>query len=347
MQVSRLARTFGLMALFLCGCAEHVHSDDIHSSVIASGACEESIEQTFGPHAGLASAECGEEHIHIHSVTGLADPEPEDPRERMMVGISQWILRVPAPYEYRWRIPLNPQWRDKITEASPKGPIAVAVNGVPIFHYEARPDVATHLEHYDPNSDTVVQGELDHCGGHAGQGDDYHYHYAPICLLDKHDLTQPIAYGLDGAPVYFGTGGTDFYGNGKYNSIDRLPETPLDDCNAISDGDGGYIHFTTKEPPYVIGCHHGYVDSSLRIEPRPMRPQGERGAYGGRVGEPSSTEITDFFLGEDGWYQLKHRALSGTGTSAVLFKRTSDTCYDFEFRENHLEEGVKETYCRR
>ena len=311
-----------------------------------SGSCAQTIANSFAPYSELVTAECGETYLHLHSPTGLPDPNPADPDERMMVGITRWILRVPAPYDYQWRIPLTPEWQYSITEASPKGPIAVAANGVPIFHYEARPDVATHIEHYDPGSDTVVQGELDHCGGHAGQGDDYHYHYAPICLLDRHDLTTPIAFGLDGAPVYFGTGGTNYYGNGKYNDVNHSPATPLDDCNSISDGNGGHKHYTTKEPPYLIGCHHGKVDPSLRIEPRPMREQGATGPYGGRVGEASNTEVTNLILDSDGWYQLEHRAFTGSGTSGVRFRRTTEDCYDFDFREDISQPGVTESHCR-
>ena len=65
----------------------------------------------------------------------------------------------------------------------------MAVNGVPIFYLEPRPDVSTDPANYSPNFDTVLTGELDQCGGHASQGDDYHYHYAPIFLLSTHNLT--------------------------------------------------------------------------------------------------------------------------------------------------------------
>ena len=336
-----------MLALPLACTTSSDETEEVTSPEVGSSEeCDESVVKGFAPHADLATLECTENYLHIHSPTGLADPTPATQEERMMVGITAWILRVPAPYEYEWSIPRTPQWLDTITEASPRGPIAVAVNGVPIFHYEARPDVATHIEHYDAGSDTVVQGELDHCGGHSGQGDDYHYHYAPVCLLQNHDFTAPIAFGLDGAPIYFGTGGTDYYGNGLYNDLNHLPETELDDCNAIPDGDGGYRHYTTKTPPYLVGCHHGYVDSSLQIEPRPMRSQGETAPYGGQVGEPTTTLVTDLSLGDDGWYQLEHQNFSGEGTSGVRFKAGDGTCYDFEFREDISTTGEFFTHCR-
>ena len=52
-----------------------------------------------------------------------------------MVDITAWIQRVPLPYEFKWKIPLEAMWVHPYEEASPRGPIAFAVNGVPIFHY--------------------------------------------------------------------------------------------------------------------------------------------------------------------------------------------------------------------
>lgn len=302
----------------------------------------------FAPYADLVEVSCGPEYLHVHSETGLPWLEPAEQFQRAMVGITRWILRVPVPSDYPWRIPLEPVWTGSIVEASPRGPIAMAVNGVPIFHYEARPDVSTHPDRYDPRSDTVVLGELDHCGGHAGQGEDYHYHYAPVCLLDAHDLSQPIGYGLDGAPIYFGTGGTDYYGDGRYNEIDNLPDEELDLCNALRLPGGGYAHFTTAEPPYVIGCHHGVVAPELQIEPRPMRDQGTPGPYGGTVGEGFATLITGFSQDPDGWFQLEHTAFGGMGTSAIRYRRADagEDCWDFEFRESVDTPGTMETYCR-
>ncbi|NKB65624.1 MAG: YHYH protein [Candidatus Latescibacteria bacterium] len=313
--------------------------------IFADAYSRDNLLQAFAPYADLVSATCDEDELFITSPTGLPAPVPAALWQRPMVGIEQWILRVPIPFQYTWRIPLEPQWSDQIVEASPRGPIAVAANGVPIFHYEARPDVSTHPEHYDPGSDTVVQGELDHCGGHAGQGDDYHYHYVPVCLLDDHDLDQPLAWGLDGAPIYFGTGGDQFYGQGQYNHLNRLPDEPLDLCNAVQQGDG-YIHYTTAEPPYIVGCHHGVVDPSRQIEPRPMRPQGADAPYGGQVGEATTTLVTDWFVDEEGWYVLQHQAFTGQGTSAVHYRQTDGDCWEFDFRAEAQVPGTLQTHCR-
>ncbi len=293
-----------------------------------------------------ANAHCDGDWL-LFDGSGLPEADPSQEELRTMVGITAWILRVPIPYEYEWRIPTTPVWLDDFVEASPRGPIAVAVDGVPIFHYEARPDVSTHPEHYDPGSDTVVQGELDHCGGHSGQGDDYHYHYAPVCLADDHDLSTPIAFGLDGAPIYYGTAGTDYYGFGYFNDINLLPEEPLDECNALQLDDGSWVHYTTIERPYFVGCHHGLVDPTLQIEPRSMRRQGTAAPYGGLVGEPTQTLVTDWYVDDEGWMHLVHTSFDGQGTSAVLYRQAAgDDCWEFDFREDADIPGVVETHCR-
>jgi len=310
--------------------------------------CAPDLAAAFGAFGDRVTVRCVGDVLQIDSPDGFPRLDPPHQDERMMVGITSWILRIPVPALYEWRLPLSPRWLDAPEQASPRGPIAVAINGVPIFHYEARPDGSTLLADYDAGSDTVVRGELDHCGGHAGQGDDYHYHYAPICLLDRADLTKPIAFGLDGAPIYFGTGGTDYFGNGRYTDINRLPNTPLDDCNAIRNADGSYTHYTTSTPPYLIGCHHGYADPALRIEPRPMRRQREDSPYGGQVGEPISTLVTDFEQDGDGYFTLTHEAFQGDGYSAIRVRAQDDQpgCYEFEFREDAEQAGVFQTHCR-
>jgi len=310
--------------------------------------CAIAIE-AFSAYSEFVTVSCDEDYTYVHTLTGLPEESPENPLNKMMVGITNWILRMPVPFTYDWKIPTNPTWLSEIyQEATAKGPMAFAVNGVPIFHLERRPDVSTAPHLYDPHSDTALQGELDQCGGHAGQGEDYHYHYAPVCLLDDHDLSSPIAYGLDGVPIYFGTGGTDYYGSGRFNNLNNLPEDGLDECNAYQNDDGSYAYYTTTEAPYTIGCHRAFVDESLRIEPRPFRNQGDSAPYGGRIGEASETLVTDYYVDENGWRHLEHQSFEDSGMSATLFREsdTGSNCWDFEFRANSTQSGTVQTYCR-
>jgi hypothetical protein len=134
----------------------------------------------------------------------------------------------------------------------------------------------------------------------------------------------------------------------RYNDIDRLPNTPLDDCNAIQNPDGSYTHFTTRTPPYLIGCHHGFADPSVRIEPRPMRRQREPSPYGGQVGEAISTLVTDFQKDDAGYFTLTHEAFEGDGYSAIRVRAQAGQpgCYEFEFRADADEAGIFQTHCR-
>jgi len=313
------------------------------------GSCDSHLP-AFDRFAGVVTAACVGDKLVIDTPTGLP-PATSDGADAIMVGITSWIQRVPVPFHFHWELPAEPSMLSSPAPASPKGPIAVAVDGVPIFHYDRRPDANTDPERYESRNDTVVQGELDQCGGHAGQGDDYHYHYAPVCLVDPTQLGQPIGFGLDGIPIYFGTGGDSYYGRGRTSDLDNLPEAGLDRCNGSKQANGTYVYYTTATPPYVIGCHHARVDPASRIEPRPMRGQ-EQGSVSplgsGELGEPVETRITGFYQDESGWYHLEFDALSGSGTSAVLYRESSDSkdCWDFDYRVNAGAPGVRRMACR-
>ena len=305
-------------------------------------------KEAFEQYLESDSINCAADFLEVNA-TGLPDLISGSSEDVPMVGIQSWIQRVPVPYNYNWRIPLSPAWQAQPVEASARGPIAVAVDGVPIFHYERRPDVSTSLDNYEPRNDTVVQNELDQCGGHSGQGEDYHYHYAPICLMDEHDPDLPIAFGLDGAPVYFGEGGDDYYGRGRYSDLSYLPKEALDECNALQLTDGGFVHYTTKTPPYVIGCHHGDFDRQLQIEPPPFDALAQRTAspLGGQYGEPVRTLITNFEEVEEGEYRLTFNSLTDSGsTSSILYRQTSESCWTFEYQAMTGETAQTTEACR-
>jgi hypothetical protein len=117
----------------------------------------------------------------------------------MMMGITAWQQQVPLPQDYTgdnaFRIPRHPVLSDHPVSAKKalfNGAIAVAVNGVPIFNPIKN----------DGRTDTYLAGELDTYGGHCGRADDYHYHMAPLHLVDVVGKANPIAYALDGFAIY-------------------------------------------------------------------------------------------------------------------------------------------------
>jgi hypothetical protein len=116
----------------------------------------------------------------------------------LMVGIKSWQQQVPLPQDYTgsnaWQIPLKPELAETPISGKThlyRGAIALAANGVPIFNARN-----------NRGDDAFKVGELDEYGGHAGRGDDYHYHIAPLALQKVVGPDNPIAYALDGFPLY-------------------------------------------------------------------------------------------------------------------------------------------------
>lgn len=243
----------------------------------------------------------------------------------LMVGIKSWQQQVPLPQDYTgdnaWRIPLKPELADKPVSGKKalfRGAIALAANGVPIFN-------ALN----NRGEDAFKAGELDEFGGHCGRGDDYHYHTAPLGIQKIVGADQPIAYALDGFPLY-----GLFDPKAKAGQEKACPlggaET-LDDLNghfgaapagAPPDARGLYHYHASLTYPYINGGVRGRVsvrDDQIDPQPRarPVRPwlQPLRGAV-----------ITGFkTLAEKSWsleYTLsgrKHRVnfrIEGSGAGA-------------------------------
>jgi hypothetical protein len=190
-----------------------------------------------------------ENYFFIDS-TGL----PDHP---MMIGITNWQQQVPLPQPYTgknaWQIPLKPKLAEKPISAKNalmRGAIALAVNGIPIFN-------ALN----NRGEDAFLIGELDEYGGHCGKGDDYHYHIAPLHLEKIVGKGKPIAYALDGFPLF------------------GLTEENLDEFNGRFDKDGNYRYHSTKTYPYINGGMRGVVEvRGDQVEPQPragpIRPEG-------------------------------------------------------------------------
>ena len=96
-----------------------------------------------------------------------------------MEGIEATNQQFPTVHDYQFKIKRNPTKNSEKVKTD-AGPIGVAVNGVPIFDPSTQ-GKANKTTGKRPH--TLLIGELDKCGGHAGRGDDYHYHVAPLCLI--------------------------------------------------------------------------------------------------------------------------------------------------------------------
>lgn len=175
------------------------------------------------------------------------------PMHNMMVGITSWQQQVPLPQPYTganaWRFPATPTMATTPISARTglfRGAIAIAVDGVPIFNaLNNRGD------------DAYLAGELDEWGGHAGRADDYHYHVAPLYLEEIVGAGKPIAYALDGYPIYGST------------EPDGSPLAALDEYNGHVGADGTYHYHGTATYPYINGGLVGVATATDQVEPQP------------------------------------------------------------------------------
>ncbi|MGA1197382.1 MAG: DUF1566 domain-containing protein, partial [Candidatus Latescibacterota bacterium] len=169
----------------------------------------------------------------------------------------------------------------------------------------------------DGRTDTNLAGELDTFGGHAGRADDYHYHIAPLFINKIVGDTVPIAYALDGYPLY------------GLNEPDGSPATNLDDLNGHFDSNNKYHYHSTLNYPYVNGGFKGTIElangEEVANQPRTraVRPSGTGMA----------AHITGFSQQADGWYHLTYEANGGTQTIAYFLRPDGD--YDFQFIDSN------------
>ena len=330
---------------------------------------------------GTTTISCDGNMMTVTSKTGLPVRSKLD-GDKPNVGIESWIGRVPIPHETQWKVPLNPQYltvpEDNILIHYP---IGVTVDGVPLLHYakESSEGEVAELKTDYSDRDTVLLGEIDQCGGHAGNGDDYHYHYAPLCMMDTHNPSHPLAYMFDGIPLYFGTAGgtvegstSTHYGAGRYTNLDFLPSdvksgsNPLDECNSYDlNGDGsesGYVYYTTKDRPYTIGCFRGKANQEESSYHYPRWDEKRNLSWSG-----SGVILTDFYDGQfEGktWKYLemipKDRSRIQDGKiGLVLFRQLSpgedrysstSSCWVFRYRLDSSNitgsDDTIETQCR-
>ncbi len=245
------------------------------------------------------------------------------PDHTMMVGITAWQQQVPLPQPYfddnAWRIPLKPVVAKEpaiIKGRFLRGAIALAVNGIPIFNPQNnRGEISYEI------------GELDQWGGHCGRADDYHYHIAPLHLQAQAGKGMPVAYALDGYPVY------------GLTEPDGSPVANLDECHGHESPSGYHYHASNKYP-YVFGGFHGeVVEAGEQVDPQP-RAQGVREALTALRG----AKITAFESTGKDCYKLSYE-VNGDKRS-VSYSIKADGTYPFHF-DNGRDGTADEVYTAR
>lgn len=172
--------------------------------------------------AQVNNISCTSSHLSFES-SGLPDPSAT-----LMTGITATNQQYPRPHNLELSFPLIPNKINDPVFPDP-GAIGVAVDGVPLFSPWTQGEILSH---------TAEVGELDVCGGHAGRGDDYHYHVAPSCLIEllgeKHveERGWPIGIANDGNPIR---------ALGWFDESNRVEEM-LDSCRGMTDASGSYFY---------------------------------------------------------------------------------------------------------
>ena len=262
------------------------------------------------------------------------------PDHELMTGIVGTNEQVPIPAaEYAAPIPLaatsgtTPKTRDSA--------LAVAVNGVPIFDYTGGGEMSQEdLYHHQTQHDTLLTEQLDECGGHAGRGDDYHYHIAPTCMMDAMDNAGDdaiIGWAFDGFPIF---------GNNNPDGT-LIGDQALDVCNGQADETFGYRYHTSEDAPYIVQCLMGDVanfDTLPRIAP--LRPA--KGSEPMQSGRPPAGGVDDLVFTQ---FDSGSRSLdySYKGEAYYIRYEPSDTpnCYHMETKTVTNNGALKSgEYCR-
>ena len=289
---------------------DNTDSSDTSTNNETNGTLVDTIISHFEDYSGV-SITSDEEYFYINSFSW--------PEHGMGVGITSWQEQVPIPQNYTgdnsWVIPLNPEMADEPLSTSDhllKGALAVAVNGVPIFNvYNNRGENA------------YLIGELDNWGGHFGRGDDYHYHLIPTHLEETIGSNQPLAYALDGYPVYGYT------------------EETLDDAFGRLDSEGNYRYHAKTTAPYYMPM----VMGKITLDPNSIAPNDQ--IYPQPVQNP--IRPSNDFKPVDG---ATVTGFSQTGTNAFSFEYTvSGTKYyvnynwddDCKFTYSYVDENGSTT----
>jgi len=307
MQVVVVAAAIGFLPAIV-----QAHEDKTHCAAVAKSISDAG----FGD---VVTVSCNDGQALIAS-----DTYPDHP---MMTGIVGSNEQVPVPAEnYVSPIPLQlvlgsePHTRDAA--------LGVAVNGVPIYDYTGGGEMSVaDLSEHQAEQDTVLTKQLDICGGHAGRGDDYHYHATPSCMIAQMPNAGPeaiIGWAFDGFPIY-----GDINPDGT-----AIKPGDLDVCNGQPDPVYGYRYHTSKGVPYIIQCLRGET-AAMKDLPRvpPLEPSGWGWGGGMTPGVPPRGGVENLVFTQDA-SGLRSMTYSYEGENYYMNYTPSDAanCYDFETR---------------
>lgn len=267
---------FGLVVLLIVSCK---NTSTAKTNAVEVPKNNVPMMQSFFEKFEGVTTHSDDNYLYVSS-NGLPDHD-------MMVGITNWQQQVPIKQNYTgsnsWAIPTHPKMADNPLSTKTnllKGAIAVAVNGIPIFN---------PLNNRGEDANAI--GELDHWGGHCGRADDYHYHLPPLHLQDQVGAGNPVAYAVDGFPVYGETTDT------------------LDAYLGKTNADGSYQYHTIKAYPYFIAGMRGEVvlDPKTKAPENQVYPQPRTQELRPALRPLRGAEIIDFKSLDRNSYVLTYR----------------------------------------
>ena len=261
------------------------------------------------------------------------------PNHELMTGIVGTNEQTAVPAIYAAPIPLKPLVGD--TPQTRDAALGVAVNGVPIYDYTGGGEMSqADLLHHQTRHDTILTQQLDNCGGHAGRGDDYHYHTKPNCMVDQMNNSGDdaiLGWAFDGFPIYGD--------NNPDGSV--VADSALDVCNGQADATFGYRYHTSENAPYILQCLMGKVESFEQL-PRVAPLKAASGGPGPKSGKPPRGGVENLVFTEDD-NGLRRMQYNYQGESYYIQYRSTENnnCYEFETRTITNNGSVKSgEYCR-
>ena len=184
---------------------------------------------------------------------------------------------------YDWKVPLvatedddcNPEVSTDGCEMAPeRGPVAVAVNGVPFYGPEEGPGgdaVGTHIGTFVEDRQDIQLGV---CGAHAGPGGTYHYHYDGNCMHwhgeesdDNYDvsITDGMAFDPDDLTINVGDTVTWTNDDGMGHTATSTSGPVSFDSGNIASGATWSFTFT-EAGTYEYKCsYHSSMTASITV----------------------------------------------------------------------------------
>ena len=329
--VSVTAKAAALISLLLGFCPNiaFAHDDEDHCNAVKASVADAGFSD-------VAKVTCEDGKAIVTSNTY--------PSHTLMTGIVGTNEQIPVPAkDYAAPIRLapvlgtTPQTRDAA--------LGVAVNGVPIYDYTGGGEMTLNdLKHHQEQHDTLQTDQLDVCGGHAGRGDDYHYHVKPTCMIEQMKNAGDaaiIGWAFDGFPIY------------GDNNPDGTPIAmgELDVCNGKKDDTFIYRYHTSTKAPYIIQCLMGEVediDNLPRVSPLKAADLSWFNWGGKSAGVPPQGGVEKLTFTQDG---NGRRSMDYFYKGQAYYMRYTPTqtpdCYAFETRTVTDGGSVKTgEYCR-